>query len=333
MSQLVTGEAVALDLRLAAVPSRAVAAGIDAFAQLTVLLLFGGLAAAAGDGVSEAGAAALGIVAIVVVLIVYPVAFETLMRGRTPGKAAMGLRVVRDDGGPIGFRQAVTRGLIGGFVEKPGISVYLVAVVVSLVHPSGKRLGDLVAGTVVVNERVVRTGQSAAPVVPGPLVGWATTLELSGLPDALAEQVRQFLARQSELTDRAREDLGTRLVAAVGQVTAPPPPPGTPGWAYLSAVVAERRRREEQRYAPAAGRGWGSPPQQPEVQRYAPAAGPAWGSPPGQHDPASDQQPGPQGGSAPIAPAASDSDAPASSSASSDQPRTSPRPGGFAPPS
>ena len=45
-------------------------------------------------------------VLLVVTLIVYPVTFETLLRGRTPGKAAMGLRVVRDDGGPIGFRQA-----------------------------------------------------------------------------------------------------------------------------------------------------------------------------------------------------------------------------------
>jgi len=103
LSQLVTGEAVALDLRTAALPSRMVAGLVDGLAQLVLLAVIGGIATAVSVDVSSAAAAALGIVVLVLVLIVYPVAFETLLRGRTPGKAAMGLRVVRDDGGPIGF--------------------------------------------------------------------------------------------------------------------------------------------------------------------------------------------------------------------------------------
>ncbi len=285
MSDLVTGEAVALDLRTAALPSRSVAAAIDLAAQLGVLLLLGLLAAVGSVDVSGALGDALGVLVIILVLVVYPVTFETLLRGRTPGKAAMGLRVVRDDGGPIGFRQALVRGLSGAFLEKPGITFFVLPVVVSLLQPRGKRVGDLLAGTVVVQERVpVRSGTVAA--MPPPLAGWAASLELSRLPDSLALSVRQFVARSAELTDAAREDLGGRLVAAVRAVTAPPPPPGTPGWAFLAAVLAERRRRETARLQPVApppaARGWDAPGRPvPAPGRSVPpeATPPAAGSP------------------------------------------------------
>ena len=293
-SALVTGEAVALDLRTAALPSRAVAAAIDALAQVLLLLLLvllAAAAAAAGSSVggSQAAQAVVGLVSLVLVTAVYPVAFETLLRGRTPGKAAMGLRVVRDDGGPIAFRQALVRGLSGAFLEKPGISLFLLPVVCSLLNAHSKRVGDLLAGTVVVQERVGGRGGPVA-VMPPPLAAWARTLELSRLPDALALSVRSFLSRSAELTPAAREDLGGRLVAAVAAVTAPPPPPGTPGWAFLSAVLAERRRRETERLDGRAGTGWSpalsaspppasfSPP--PNFAAPGPPAAPAAPAPP-----------------------------------------------------
>lgn len=246
MSSLVTGEAVALDVRTAGLASRMLAALLDAFLQ--VLMLFGlflliGLFA--GDG-SGSALAALAIVGFVSVLVGYPVTFETLMRGRTPGKAALGLRVVRDDAGPIGFRQAFVRGLVG-LVEKPMLS-FAPAVICSLINEQSKRFGDLLAGTIVIQERVIDTGRGVAQMPP-PLAGWATTLDLSRLPDDLAQAVRAFLARQGSMTDAARDDLGGRLCAAVADVVTPPAPPGTPGWAYLSAVLAERRRRAEQHQA------------------------------------------------------------------------------------
>jgi uncharacterized RDD family membrane protein YckC len=245
-SQVVTGEAVALDLRLAAIPSRVVAGGLDALLQVTLAVVLGLAAAAASTGTSEAGAAALGFLVLVVVLIVYPVGFETLLRGRTPGKAAMGLRVVRDDGGPIGFRHALARGLSGAFLERPGITLFVGGVVTSLLNNRNKRIGDLLAGTVVLQERVPARGGTVA-FMPPPLAGWATGLDLSGLSDDLALQARQFLSRAGELTPAARDELGSRLVGAVAAAVQPAPPPGTPGWAVLSAVLAERRRREEQR--------------------------------------------------------------------------------------
>src|SRR5690348_3557469 len=106
MHALVTGEAVALEIRPAAVPSRLLAGSIDALAQLALFFIVGVIAGAVSATVSEAASAAISIVLLVLVTIGYPVAFESLMRGRTPGKMALGLRVVRDDGGPIGFRHA-----------------------------------------------------------------------------------------------------------------------------------------------------------------------------------------------------------------------------------
>lgn len=247
-ASLVTGEAVALDLRPAALPSRIIAGLVDALGQLTVLLVIAGLVVATSVSVSSAAVEALGIVVLVVVLIVYPVTFETLLRGRTPGKAALGLRVVRDDGGPIGFRHAFVRGLAGAFIERPGVTFFVAAVASSLLNPQGKRIGDLLAGTVVVQERVAVKGGAVA-VMPPQLADWAAQLDLSGLGTDLALSVRQFLSRADSLTPAARDDLGQRLVTAVTAAVGPAPA-GAPGWAVLSAVLAERRRREEQRLSP-----------------------------------------------------------------------------------
>ena len=246
-AQLVTGEAVALDLRPAALPSRVVAGSVDVLLQAVVLVAVGGLATAVSLDVSEAAAQALGIVLIVVVLVIYPVTFEALLRGRTPGKAAMGLRVVRDDGGPIGFRQALVRGLVGAFLERPGITLFSAGVVTSLLNPQGKRVGDLLAGTVVVRERVPVRGGTVAQMPPQ-LAGWAAQLDLSGLTNELALSIRQFVSRAESMTPTAREDLGGRLTAAVTAAVGPAPP-DAPGWAVLTAVLAERRRREELRLA------------------------------------------------------------------------------------
>ena len=259
MHPLVTGEAVAVEIRPAAVPSRLLAGVIDSLIQLVLFFAVSIIAGAVSSSVSSAATAAITIVLFVTVSVGYPVILESLLRGRTPGKMALGLRVVRDDGGPIGFRHAFVRGLTGAFLERPGVTFYMGAIFTMLLNGNGKRIGDLLAGTVVVQERVaVRGGQVA--MMPPQLADWAATLDLSGLPNELALSARQFLGRSGEMTPAAREDLGGRLVAAVVAVVTPPPPPGTPGWAVLAAVLAERRRREESRLgapAPAAA-AWGT---------------------------------------------------------------------------
>lgn len=240
---VVTGEAVALDMRLARWPSRMVALVIDLAVQYGLFLVVT-IALAALHTDSDL-ASAIMLVAVVVVVMGYPIAFESLWRGRSLGKAALGLRVVRDDGGPERFRHALVRGVLLPF------EVWGPALIASMVSKRGKRIGDLLAGTIVVQERV--PGRTALPTsMPPQLAWWASTLDLSRLGDDLALSCRHFLSRQHELRPAAREAMGSQLVAAVQAVVTPAPPPGTPGWAYLAAVVAERRRREEWRLYTAA---------------------------------------------------------------------------------
>jgi uncharacterized RDD family membrane protein YckC len=237
---VVTGEAVALDVRLAHWPSRLVAFVIDLFAEFAAWIVVTLLLSRILEGADSDLAAAVVVVAFVCVFLGYPIAFETLWRGRTLGKAALGIRVVRDDGAPERFRHAFVRAVLMPF------EFWGPALLTSIINKRAKRLGDLLAGTVVVQERVPT--RTAAPVsMPPPLVEWARLLDLSRLPDELAMSIRQFLARQHELRPEARTAMGNQLVAAVRAAVTPDPPPGTPGWAYLSAVLAERRRREEER--------------------------------------------------------------------------------------
>jgi len=252
VSEVVTGEAVALELRLAKLPSRVVAGFLDVALQLAVLYAVLILGALLLRRVDSGLAAALSLVVVVAVFVGYPVTMETLTRGRTLGKMAMGIRVVRDDGGPIGFRQALVRGLFAGLIEKPGLLLFFTApigILVMLVSSKGKRLGDVAAGTMVLQERMPAPRAGFFVQMPLPLAGWAATMDLSRVDDGLALSVRQFLSRTQALDAHAAAGLGQRLTAAVGAVTTPAPPPGTPDWAYLSAVLAERRRRQEMRMA------------------------------------------------------------------------------------
>jgi uncharacterized RDD family membrane protein YckC len=256
VSDLVTGEAVVLELRLAKLASRSLAVLIDVVVQfgllLLALLLIGGL----GDNLDGALLAAISLSTVVGVLLVVPVAVETLSRGRSLGKLALGLRVVREDGGPIRFRHALMRGLLA--VVEIWFTFGSVALITSLASEKGKRLGDVLAGTVVVRERMPSGGGHVAPMPPQ-LAGWAQQLDLSQLPDDLALAARQYVARAGDLAPEVRDGMGASIASAVAQVVSPPPPPGVPAWHYLAAVLAERRRRELMRMQPQ-GPGWGQPP-------------------------------------------------------------------------
>ena len=248
MSELVVGEAVVLELRLAKLASRALALALDLGVQLLLLIVGSFVVVGVVVQVDDALGAAIALLFYLAVILGYPVAFETLTRGRSLGKMALGLRVVREDGGPIRFRHALVRGLLG--VVEFWISFGAVALITSLASARGKRVGDFLAGTVVVRERMPVQGAPVA-AMPPQLAGWASTLDLARVPDDLALASRQFLGRFRDLAPEVRESMGGRLAAAMAAVTTPPPPPGVPAWAFLSAVLAERRRREMARMLPA----------------------------------------------------------------------------------
>lgn len=257
---MVSGEAVHLDIRVARIGSRALALLIDIACQAGVfvaLLFLTTLFLQFVDAISvydDALGQATMVVLVVVTFVGHQALWETLTAGRTPGKFAMGLRVVRDDGGPIRFRHAIVRALIGAAVEWPGLLMPLVTWTASLVtmisNPHSKRLGDLAAGTVVIHERSPATW-GWVPATPPQLATWASTVDLTGLDDELALAVRHFLARSRQLKEPFRTQLGMKLAGEVMARTNPPPPANTPGWAYLAAVLGERHRRTAARLASA----------------------------------------------------------------------------------
>lgn len=251
MTEVVTGEAVVVEVPCARFPSRLLARLIDTVIQLAALFVLGLVEGAAigGAGLDPAAGAAIGVTVSVLILVGYPVIWETASRGATPGKLAVGLRVISDDGGPQRFRQALVRGLVG--VVEIWILLGFPALLSALLSADGKRLGDYAAGTRVIQLRLPRPATTAGRFigVPPALASWAATLELASLHDDTAEAARQYLSRLAELTPQARAELGPQLAGAVAAQVSPPPPAGTHATDYLAAVLAERSRRAQARLA------------------------------------------------------------------------------------
>ncbi|MFF7242233.1 RDD family protein [Streptomyces collinus] len=242
MSELVTGEAVALELRPAKLPSRALAVLLDLVVAMVGYIVVTVVLVAATASLDEAAQVALSIATFLLVLVGAPVAVETLSHGRSLGKLAFGLRVVRDDGGPIRFRHALVRGAIG--VVEILMTFGVVACIASLVSARGRRLGDVFAGTLVVRERIPVGPAGVVPPPPPELAGRFGELDLSAVPDGLWLAVRQYLTRMRQLDSRVSWDMAQRLAADLSARTGAQPPQGVHPAAFLAAVVHERQARE-----------------------------------------------------------------------------------------
>ncbi len=245
MSDLVTGEAVALELRPAKLPSRGLAVLIDLAVAVTAYVVVTIALVAATASLDEAAQVALSIAAFLLVLVGAPIAVETLSHGRSLGKLACGLRVVRDDGGPIRFRHALVRGAIGAVEILMTFGV--VACIASLVSARGRRLGDVFAGTLVVRERVPAARTGFVPPPPPWLAGRFSALDLSAVPDGLWLAIRQYLTRMQQLDPQVGWAMAERLAADLTARTGAPAPQGVPPAAFLAAVVQERQAREVRR--------------------------------------------------------------------------------------
>ena len=244
MANLITGDAVTLDLRIAGLPSRSLALAVDL--TLQVLLLLAGTVLTTwvfSAGGSPGAQAAVTVAVVVLVLVGWPTMIETLTRGRSLGKALMGLRVVRDDGGPTRLRHSLVRALAMVFLDF-WVTSGVVGGISALSSSKSKRMGDHLAGTIVVGERIPRAANRHEEItMPVALAGWAATLDLVAVPDALALNVRTFLHRAASLDPQVRVMTAQRLATQMAGHVRNPAPPGTPAEAYLTAVLAERTRR------------------------------------------------------------------------------------------
>lgn len=240
----ITGEGVAVELPVAGVGTRILSRLLDMVAQLA--LAFGLYLAVVslmgvGPAPSEAVQRIVILLTLVTVMLFAPAAFEVLTRGKSPGRYALGLRVVRDDGGPVTGRQSLLRALVAW------VEIWLMlggpALVSALVTPRAKRLGDVFAGTYAISERhaVVLT---SPPEMPVRLARWARSADLAPLPAGLALAIRQYLDRLPRLSPAVRQSAASELLSAVLPHVAPPPPDGSHPIDILAAVLAERRERD-----------------------------------------------------------------------------------------
>ncbi|HET8959828.1 RDD family protein [Nocardioides sp.] len=243
---LVTGEAVALDLPPAGLGTRMVSGLIDVTATLLLLVAIVMLYATASLQTDQALQWVAWIGTLITVFLILPTTLETLTRGKSLGKLAMGLRAVRDDAGPVSFQQSFVRALVAV------VEVYLFtgvpAFFCALVNSRGKRLGDLAAGTYVVRERV-RLRLAPPPPMPPRLAAWARSADIAAPPAGLVLAVRQYLGRLPTIDPASRARIGARLAEEVAAYVAPAPPSGTVPEEFLCAVLASRRERDAARLA------------------------------------------------------------------------------------
>ncbi|MBI3651671.1 MAG: RDD family protein [Acidobacteria bacterium] len=221
-----TPERVELHYILANIGNRFLAAAIDHLIQaLLVVVLFLGLGLIADwhfGATFNTWIAALAVLILFAIYWGYFVLFETFWSGQTPGKRIMKLRVVREDGRPIRFFEAFIRNLLRIIDILPPFS-YAIGVTTIIFSPRSKRIGDLVAGTVVVKERaaeapslddIIRLSESEAKklqrAAPAPFK--ANTRLLS---DRELQAVETFLNRRYELNEPNRSMLAARIAQAV----------------------------------------------------------------------------------------------------------------------
>ncbi|MGW5850071.1 RDD family protein [Streptomyces sp. NPDC055254] len=303
MSDLVTGDAVVLGLRPARLPSRALAIVLDLVVYVTTYVITTIGLTVATSSMDDAAQAAVAVANFLLVLVGVPIAVETLTHGRSLGKLACGLRVVRDDGGPVRFRHALVRGAMG--VVELLMTFGSVACIASLISARGRRLGDVFAGALVVRERVPGARVVPVPAPPPWLAGRFGGLDLSAVPDGLWLAIRQYLTRMEQLDPQVGAAMAARLADDVVARTGAPAPAGVPAAAFLMAVVHERQSRDAARAF--GGAGYAPVPVPAPVPVHGAVSGPVGPAP----------YAAPVAAPAPVAPAA---------------PVQAPRAGGFAPP-
>jgi uncharacterized RDD family membrane protein YckC len=212
-----TPEQTVLEFPLAGIGSRSLALAIDTLLQIAVLIVLGLIA---GIISYEGFLPRLGKQYVYAILIFiaflsefgYFAFFETIWNGRTPGKKWIHLRVIMDSGRPLGAQGAILRNLMRIVDSLP--SIYAVGIITSLISPQNKRVGDYLAGTVVIQEKSVQGDRSLWDATPTPLLA---TSQLPKLNAAELQLVEAYLDRRSSLQDDVRRSMARQIAERMTQ--------------------------------------------------------------------------------------------------------------------
>jgi uncharacterized RDD family membrane protein YckC len=232
---VVTPERAALEFELAGPGSRFAALLLDTLLQLLLLAVVGGVAAgllyAAGrlpTEWSERGlrasrlAIAVAVVLSGLVFWGYHILFEVLRGGQTPGKRALGLRVIRDGGHGVQWTESTLRNVLRAVDILPGFAPYLLGALVMVFSQRFRRVGDVVAGTLVIRVRptpwieTLIEGGTPAAEVPGVRL---TAAQLERVTAEEIEVVGRFLQRRETLPLEARRGLARSVAEPLRERT------------------------------------------------------------------------------------------------------------------
>jgi len=241
-----TPEQTSIEFPLAGIGSRFIAVLIDTLIQIAVaiisLLIFVGLGFRFRGAVRGLGASAGPWVAAIFIFFGFILAngyfmlFEAIWNGQTPGKRLTHLRVIKDSGQPITAIEAVGRNLLRLIDQLP--FAYGIGVLCALVSPQSKRLGDYVAGTVVVHEKPFET---VAPQWGDPAQSSTHQYGANRLTPGEFALVEAFLSRRSALDGGVRYDTAAGIVRRIeSKLTLPPE--GKPSPEKLLEEISWERR-------------------------------------------------------------------------------------------
>jgi uncharacterized RDD family membrane protein YckC len=239
-----TPEQTSLEFPLAGIGSRFLALAADTVIQMSVLLFLFLVAEMVAPVVRLLGAASLWVYAALIiggflVYVAYFAFFEAVWNGQTPGKRLVGLRVMKDDGRPIGVYDAITRNLLRIVDQMPGV-IYAVGIIVMLFSDQSKRVGDHVAGTVVVHERTL---EGARPFARTRTETPELFFDASRVSLEEFQLIEMFLQRRDSLETDVRRamavQIANRLAAKLGVESAPWPACEN----LLEAIFAEVRAK------------------------------------------------------------------------------------------
>ncbi len=222
-----TPEQISLDLPLAGIGSRFLAVGLDTLLQigsgLVILVVWLALSALAGGGRTFSQGSVWPTVLIVMGVFLlqygYFAFFEAIWHGQTPGKRYTHLRVVKISGQAIGTYESVARNLVRIVDSFPGF--YVIGILSALLSSQSRRLGDYVAGTVVIRELPVERpletpGQPrAAGASPGGRPGAPAGAYAASLSDEEFQLIDAFLMRRAQLTGEVRRKLAGQIVGRI----------------------------------------------------------------------------------------------------------------------
>jgi uncharacterized RDD family membrane protein YckC len=237
-----TPEQTPLEFAIAGIGSRFLAMAIDTLIQIAVGIVIGiggGMLLAfveSTHALSSLWIFAIAILFFLVLIYGYFAIFEAVWNGQTPGKRQMGIRVIKDSGRPITPSESVARNLLRLVDQLP--TFYAVGVVSIALSKQNKRLGDFVAGTIVVREKSL---QESRPVWQTPQAAASVTYGSERLTPEEFALVEAFLNRRSELDAEVRYRMASQIAARIQPKLSIPANESPSPEKLLEAVASERR--------------------------------------------------------------------------------------------